>query len=137
MTTPSEARQAILQRFKTEWETLGDPSEFVFDSQSFTPGEKLPFVFLLVRNQISQQISLGSKNNRRFRRSGVIIAQVFTESGSGNKLSDTLSRNIVNIFEGVRFNGVCCEAASLREGVPDGVWYQSNVEIDFTYDEIK
>lgn len=141
MVTELVAHEAIYKRFVDEW---GTTSAFTFDNEPFTPpvpsatSSAASWVRVVIRNAASNQSTLGAVGNRRFRREGSVIIQVFVAKDSGRKTADTLARTARGIFEGVTFSDICFTDVENREtGVVDGEWYQVVVEAFFQYDEIK
>jgi hypothetical protein len=76
--------------------------------------------------------------SRKFRRLGLLIVQIFTPSSNGLSLSDNYSKLIIDAFEGKRtLNGIWFKDVRLNEVGADGNYFQSNVLVNFEYDEIK
>lgn len=137
MTTLNEAKEAIYERFVSLY--TGVPSDRItFDNEEFEAGDGTdPWVRLAVRGIIRNQDTLGRKTNRRFRALASTFVQVYTEANIGVQQSDVLAQEAGDIFEGESFSGLDFRSAIIQETGPDGKWYQSVVEIEFNYDEIK
>ena len=88
-------------------------------------------------NVDGKQESLGKIGNRRFERFGIIIANVFTPLEEGTSEGDNLARDIQNIYEGTRFNGVTINNSIVREKGVEDQWYHTIFEANFVYYEIK
>jgi hypothetical protein len=145
MTSITTARDDILTLFSTAW-NAGPPSQGIAvlydDSIGIKPksGQPLlPWVRAVVRHLSGGQASLSNFNGvSRYRRSGIFTVQVFTPYGGGLSLSDSLVSVIVNAFEGkASTNGVWFRQIRVNEIGQEGVWYQTNVLINFEYDEVK
>ncbi len=132
MTTINQAREAIYERFTTQW---ADETPVVFtNEQADTDGA---WVRLTMQNQIRRQKTLGPPGARKFDDRGIIFIQVFEPGDSGTARGDELVALAREIFEGVSFSGVKCFAAPTTEIGPDGKWFRRNVSIGFDYDETK
>lgn len=134
MTTLSEAREAIYQRFVDQWVTTTD---FGFDNEEFEEPADEPWARLTVRSLSRAQDTLGRIGNRRFRSNALVFVQVFTRSNVGMKQGDDLATQAANIFEGVSFSGLDFREAAVSEIPDSGKWNQHVVEAPFDYDEIK
>lgn len=136
MTTLNEAKEAIYQKFKDEftgvvWGRVG------LDNEEFNTPDSGDWVRLVVRSLSRKQNTLGKVGNRKFRAKALVLVQVFTEANTGVKQSDTLATEAANIFDGKSFSGLDFWSALVREVGPDKKWYQTMVEVEFDYDEIK
>lgn len=134
--TPNQAKQAILNRWNDEWAGATDTA---YDNQHYEPQGETSWVRLSVRHTIGPQDTLGQTGNRKFRRRGFIIVQVFAPLDVGTSTADTLAHNAREVFEATSFDGIDCHNATLREIGQDkhGPWWQVNVEVSFAYDETK
>lgn len=135
MATINEARKAMYDKFITDWAgtTLIDT-----DNGEFIEPESDPWVRLTVRGQEGGQTSLGKKTNRRYERQGIFFVQVFTPVNTGTSESDILAQQAMDILEGERLSADLWLGNSVnREVGAKGKWYATNVETEFTYEEIK
>lgn len=131
----NSARKLIYNRFINQW---NDETPFGFDNEEFDPPDNSPWVRLTVRNQVSNQSSLGKKSNRKFIREGSIIVQVFAPIEEGTSELDRLSELIRDMFEGERLSSdVWVNQTDIREVGPDGKFYQYNVESFINYEVVK
>lgn len=131
----NSARQLIYNWFIDRWE---NETPFSFDNEEFDPPGDSPWVRLSVRNRVSNQSSLGRKENRKFIRDGAIIVQVFAPIEKGTDELDRLSELVREIFEGERLSSdVWVNQTDIREVGPDGKYYQYNVESFINYEVIK
>ena len=136
MTTLNEAKEAIYLRFTTNF--TGVASNLIaFDNEEFEEPDTGNWVRLVVRSSARLQDTLGQAGNRRFRATASVFVQVYTEANTGVQQSDTLAKEAADIFDAVSFSGLDFQSAVIRETGPDGKWYQSVVEAEFDYDEIK
>jgi len=141
MTTLNEAREALYKRFNDLWvDGLGDPlTPFTFDNETFEPPETGSWVRVAVRHLFSSQETLGKPGNRKFRRPGSLIIQLFTATETGMESIDTLSEKVRSIFEGITLvpEAIHLGTTTIRESGTDGKWNQSTAETPFDYDETK
>lgn len=139
------ARNEILTRFKTVWDagaTSGIPV-FYDDVPGDVPqgadgsGNPSTWLRIQVRHGEGRQIGFGD-GKRRLHRLGVVTAQLFTASGTGLSTADPLVTILLNAFEGASTpGGVWFRNARVNEVGQDGGWYQTNVLVEFNYDEVK
>lgn len=136
MTGLNEAKEAVYLRFTSNF-TGVTADRIGLDNEEFDTPETGDWVRLVVRSTSRVQSTLGKLGNRRFRSKASVFVQVYTEANTGVKQSDTLAKEAADIFEGVSFSGLDFRSVVIRETGPDGKWYQSVVEAEFDYDEIK
>lgn len=135
MTTLDQAQIAINDRFIASW---GETTPFSFTNEIPADNDiTKSWVRLTSRLSVSGQRSLGQQTNRKFDRNGIIFGQVFSPINQGSSAGTALAKQIEDLFEGERFNGVVCQNSIIRDIGPDGEWYQLQVEIDFMYEEVK
>lgn len=133
--TPDEAREAIEERFIAEWATR---TPFTFEDEKYKEGGvDVSWLRLTVRHFGGGQETLGHKTQRKYLRRGLVIAQVFTPLIRGMKGGAVHAQAFRAIFEGERFSDVYGLDGRIIEIGPDGKHYQTNVEIDIFYEEIK
>ena len=136
MATLTQVRAYIYQRFVDLWDVYDVP--FTFDNEVFDGRQRdTSWVRLAVRNSASNQETLGFVGNRKFNRKGIIICQVFTPADRGLKRNDEISARVREIFEATSFNGIYTLATTVREVGTNGFEFQSNVETEFFYEQIK
>ena len=133
MTTLTEAREAVYQRFAVNYTS----TPFTFEAESFDPPDTA-WVRLSVRaNAAGGQDTLGRTGSRRFRRSGIIAAQVFTPTNQGLREGDELAQSIRALFEARSFSGLDTNDGLVRESPPEDEWIVHIVEVFFDYEEVK
>lgn len=131
---PVEAIDFIYARWTTSW---GTTSPYTFDNESYDPDESEAWVRLVVRHADSNFETLGGVGNRRVRREGSIVMQIFTPSNEGVSEAHTLTKAAADIFEGVSFNGIDVTNVVTREVGPSDAWYLIVAEAFFAYEERK
>lgn len=66
---------------------------------------------------------------------GILFVQIFTEAGNGLVANDAIAKLVENAFRGKRSeHGVVFRDIVTKEIGQDGIWFQSNVEVEFEYD---
>jgi len=86
----------------------------------------------------SQATLSNQDNKRRWRRTGILMIQLFTPIGTGLSLSDKYSKIIVDALDGSSTDS-CAWVRNVRvnELGREGTWCQTNIIADFEYDEVK
>ncbi len=147
MTTLNQAREAIYDRFNTEWPGATSSTPFCFDNEEFDPpkgsdGRGAAWARCSVRQLDRGQTTLGRAGNRKFTSIALAQIEVFVPPKSGRYVADALLEAGKNLFEGrtpptgttIRFFDVVVSEVGLIE---DGRWDLSTVEARFDYEETK
>jgi hypothetical protein len=144
--TPEQARDAILDLFKTAWDTGSAPLNggvavpvvwTNIDPGAHQPKDS-PWARITVRHSGGGQSTLAEPLDQRNELSGTVFVQIFTPVGiRGQTLADRLGKIALETFEGATAGAVWFRRVQLREVGPDGPWYQINVSADFAYDQVK
>ena len=140
--TRNEAIDEICAIFKAAWDATGYGERVKYDNiskKSLPPDGEIPWARVTLRHATSAQASLaGEVGTRRFRRTGVLTVQVFEPIGSGLSGTTDLPKIVQESYEGVvSTGGVWFRNVRINEVGPDGDFFQTNVVIDFEYDEIR
>ena len=91
-----------------------------------------------IRHVAGRQQTLGGIGNRAFERNGVIFLQSVTRVGNGLQESYQLAKVMADGFEGKSSpNGVWFRNIRINEAGKDGAFTQTNVTIEFQYNEVK
>jgi len=97
----------------------------------------LPWARVTILHGDREQVTLGATGTRVFRRSGMVIVQIFTPLRKGMVLSDHLSTVLEDAFDGVQTaNGIWFRDVKTNEIGPEK-WQQVNVIMEFQYDSLK
>ncbi len=136
--TLAQARDEIFTMLKAGWDATGNtmsypnlPFEIPIDE---TPWGRT----MLSLTPFSKQTLSSINGVKRYTRYGILTVQLFTVSGTGLSSADNYAKIIQDTFEGKSSpNGVWFKNARSNDIGPDGVWYQTNILIDFEFDEIK
>lgn len=140
-TTQGQARDEILAKFHETWdadETSATVPVLYWDRAQDLP-DSGPWCRVTVRHFTGGQATLSNgAGNRRFRYTGTVFVQVYTEHADGMVLADDLADVARRAFEGeVTSPGrVIFRSVRLNEVGHDGQWFQTNVLADFEYDII-
>ncbi|HBG77504.1 MAG TPA: hypothetical protein DDW84_01460 [Phycisphaerales bacterium] len=134
--THETVANTIRGRFKT---LIADTNSLStqYDNQDFTkPADGSMWCRLTIKEGDSEQVSIGSTGSRTERTSGIVIAQVFTPIGIGDKAGIVMADKIKVAFRRITVNGVRFLTPSIKRiGRVDSEW-QINVVCPFKFDEI-
>lgn len=132
--------QTIRERFVAQWAALHPTVPYTFDNQgqddSF-PTRDTAWVRVVILDGEAEQVEMG--NTRRWRRTGLVVVQIFVPSGEGTGEAAQLCDSVRDIYEGRTINGVIFRATS-RNRVGrgrDAVWVQWNASTPFQADELR
>lgn len=143
------ARDEMLGRLKEVVDAIAGPPgplQLVFDdARADPPGTETPpsrvgsWARARVQHTTGRQASLaGASGTKRWERGGFLIVQLFTPALDGQNLADSLGSIILGAFEGYSSpSGVWFRNPRMNEVGKDGAWYQTNLFVDFQYDEVK
>lgn len=139
MTTVDEAREAIQQRWLSQW---GAATLTAFENESQPTLDGLAagtsaWVYVIVRHTGGGQETLGPTDHRKFERRGSVVAEIRTPLDRGMKRGADLAHAARAIFEGTSFSGIDFTNGQVQEQGPDGKWYRHTASITFNYHETK
>lgn len=137
MTTLQAANEAMAQLFVDTWTPTGYP--FTLENESFNVPDAGPWARLTSRVTARTQETLGRAGNRRFQTLGSLFVQIFDDVDRGTRRSKQLAQTVIEGFEGVSLTGTTVRFYDVipREIGPEGRWFQTNVEINFEFDETR
>jgi hypothetical protein len=135
--TKAQARDEILSVLNEAWDATDYP--MLFEDLPAVLPKNGPWARTSVRHVDGEQATLsGGLGLQKFKRSGFITVQIFSPSGDGLSLSDSLIKIVMDAFEGkATSGGVWFRNVRSTEVGPDGNFFQVNVTIDFEYTELK
>lgn len=93
-----------------------------------------------IRHAAGGMASLTSETGkRRYRRTGTIVIQIFSPAGEGRTRNRVIAPVARDAYEAAQSTtlGIEYRNARIEDLGEDGTWYQSNVLVDFEYDEVK
>ncbi len=136
--TFDQANSDILTIFKTAWDATGHLALYE-NVKGARPTAQKPWARLTIRHGPPGPTSLsGGTGKHRFERNGLLTAQIFIPNGQGLSEGYVLCKIVADAFEGVATPlQVWFRNIRVNEVGPAGEWFQFNVLVDFTYDEIK
>lgn len=141
--TVQEAVDDILTIFKIAWDTTGHAVDYEnvtpADGVVFPPTTADPWARVVIRHGPAVQSSLsGAFTTQRYTRVGVFIVQIFVTVGQGLSDGRSLAKIVTDAYEGVASpRQVWFRNVRANEIGSDGDWFQINVLVDFTYDEVR
>jgi hypothetical protein len=139
----AEARDLMVDVFKVAWDAGVESAGVLViypDSGTERPKTTVPYVVLTVEHNDGGRATIGGKTSgRRFRRFGIITAQIFTPFGGGLTLSDALTTIVLDAYETADpiNDKITYEGIHPQEVGQSGAWHQMNVLVSFSYDEVK
>lgn len=134
MTTLAQAREAVYQRFVTQW---ANRTPFTFENEAYTPPTRTAYIHVSMVNLGPSDSTLGPDGGRKFGRQAVIVGTVRSPTDTGRAVSDGHAKAFLDIFEGRRFGGVAGNQGSIQEQPPAGAWLPTLVLIPCFYEETK
>lgn len=133
-----QASDEILAVFQAAWGPLGHTA--LYDSVAGAqPPATEPWARVSVRHSTGEQATLsGGLGTRRYSRDGTLFVQIFAPVGNGLSVAYDLAKVVADAYEGTATPaGVWFRDVRLNEIGPDDQWFNVNVLVDFTYDEVK
>ena len=91
------ATEAIYQHFVTQWASA---TPIVFGNEAASE-PAAPFVRVSMRENTSEQLTIGTTGNRIFERHASVYVQIFAPADAGEGPLLTLMQAARNVFEGV------------------------------------
>lgn len=107
-----------------------------YDNAPFTiPTDGSTWIRLTVLSGQSNRLNINA-SQKKYRHIGVVVAQIFTKPGSGDKEARQVAEVVAAIFRSTQVGGCLFkEPAATPVGTNDG-WYQFNVSIPFDRDDV-
>lgn len=125
--------------FQTAWDagvaTTGNP--LLYEDISGDKPTSGKWAKIAIHHAAGMQAALGTT---RFRRHGMVIIEMFAPSGQGHYSSgmDDMIDVAMGAFEGKSTTGgVWFRDVTPREIGPEGPWFQTNIELEFIYDQVR
>lgn len=106
------------------------------DSRPTPKDTNLPHVVFTVLDGQTQQRSLGCPSATRIRTPGVGVASIFVPVGIGDAGARRVADLILPQFRLVTADGVSYKVPYFTPVGRTGAWWQGNVNLPFTYDEL-
>lgn len=138
--TVEQARDEIFALLKAARDTVSPGLTLIYDDMKApNPTDAAPWARASVRHTGGGEISIsGGNGKRRYNRLGTVYVNLFCQPGDGLRKLDPLVKMALDAYEGKSTpGGVWFTKAQVRElGIVQG-YYQINVLVNFSYDEIK
>lgn len=133
-TTIDTVRKAIEERIFEEFSLEPPTYEVAFQNVPFVPPEGSPWLSVAISfSETTYATLLGAKPGRDLC-NGVIVASVFTPSGTGAGLSNTLAQRLKSLFNRQTVDGIIFRGASGPTVVEDGQpssFFQAQITVPF------
>ena len=149
MATLVTATDDILSKFKVAWETPGADSDLGggnYVSVYWPNTDKDAPTDVSIEWVKIHPLDLGKGSHSgigsgtgRYTRVGFIIFQIFTEKGQGPYRANELAQIILDAYDGERTdNGVIfLDTEVVNVGVEEGGWFQTNITVQYEFDQFK
>jgi hypothetical protein len=135
--TPSEAQDEILAIFKTAWDDTGYTAIYG-DLPGTVPDAQEPWARVTFIHTIGGQSSLASADRKRiYTNQGTLTIQVFAPIGDGNSKGMDLAHTVLVAYCKAHGGQAWFRNQQIRDAKPSGAFTQTNVLIDFSYDELR
>lgn len=136
--TYTQAIDGVLTKFRTAWLATGYDA-FYDDTPQDRGTDEDPWARATVQHVDGFMSSLKSPTGQaRYERKGILTVQIFTESGSGLQAAYDLAKVVSDAFEGQSVaGGLWFRDVRVREIGRDGAFRQTNVIVEFDYEEEK
>lgn len=146
--TITEAVDSVNAFILAGWTLKGTPAELYWfetpkhalpgDNGSVDNQQVNPLMVVDTEIVTTNQKSLGTKNNRRFRRVGITTLRIMTPRKQGRQKEDELVNIAFDLLEGeCTPEGVDFIAMTPGLGFDVGAWRVKQINVEFDYDEIK
>jgi hypothetical protein len=136
--THNEARELILTTFRAGWNDT--TYSVAYDNMVFDPpiGTTM-WARVMIEFFQGKQASIGSTNNRLFRRLGMVTIHVCTPMGDATYNNDINCQTVLNLFEGKNVSGLRFEESTIETIGEDeaGKWYVQAVKTYFRFEQVK
>jgi hypothetical protein len=136
------AVNSILTRLKTAWDAQGGviPDMQYYNSHDDAPSGAVSWARAQIVHVDSREATLANDvGNRRFRRVGQLIVEIYTPAGAGLTEPYDRAKVVQDAFEGVRTgsDGIRYSQVRINEVGIQQSWFMLNVLAEFEYDELK
>lgn len=126
----------IRTRFNTEFAAVRPTVPIHWPNEVKTPPSGTPWVRLTIVEGESGLIAMGGANSNLYRNPGLVVVQIFVPISTLDNLGLQIADDVATIFRSQFVSGVRFRTPSTSPIGPDGPWYQRNVTVPFTADQI-
>lgn len=135
--TPEQAVDAILDIFKAAWDPTGFPAYYT-DKGGEKPTSETVWSRATIRHATGNQSSLaGEVGTRRFTDTGALIVQVFAPVGDGSTECYRAATLVRDAYRDAKHPNVWFREQRIQEVGGDGAFFQINVLVTFSYDNVR
>lgn len=127
------ACKAVAKTIRTHFADHFDRAPIAWPNVDFEPQPREAWVRLTILDSAGRQVATAPP---RFRRSGVVVVQVFVPDGTGDAAAREIADEVARVFQGSTIDGVRFGASSIEHVGPDGGWFQLNVQQVFEYEVV-
>lgn len=137
--TIEEARDQMNGLLKAKLDTDQADLVCLWDDKDAKPPEPpTPWARVKILHSTGGSKSLGNvRGKQRYTRGGFVVVQLFTVGGKGLVSHDQIVAKILGAYEGkTTAGGLVFRNGRFQEVGRDGPWHQTNLFVDFEYDQI-
>lgn len=138
----AQARDEVMALLRTAWlansTSCGLP--LLFWDKDQKPPSAGGWARATMQHISGRAATLGNAEGvRRYRHTGTVTVQLFTPTGDGLVLADTLAQIVMEAFAGKSTSpgDVVLRDVRTREVGQTGIWFQTNALASFEYDEVR
>lgn len=140
--TVENAVDEMYSLIKSTWDVNTPNCALIYDdAKAAFPNNQQPWARVTVRHNGGGEIAIRRGNGEgRYNRTGTLYVNLFCQPGDGRRLLDPLVKLVLDTYEGkTTASGIWFTKARVTElgTAPDPAYYQINVLVNFSYDEIK
>ena len=118
------------------WDISEVPVQFL--NEDFDKPNNSPWMTFIVKPNETLGQTIGPKGDRKFKRMGVILFQVFIPLYSSSYVGMNLCERVIGLFEGERIGGVVwCYKSNYSPTGTSGDFYQFNGSVYYRFEETK
>jgi hypothetical protein len=123
--------QLVEERLEAEW---AGQTPIAWDNMEYIPKRGEDFIRLAITQTLSELTTAAEYGSGNYREHGLITVQVFTQKNKGARDNIKLSDQVANIFRGYTEERLFIHETRITRIGQREEWYQSNVLIDYYYD---
>ena len=126
-----KVHQLVEERLETEWAAR---TPIAWDNKEYIPQRGTDFLRIVLTQTLSQLTTAAEYGKGNYREYGLITIQVFTQKNKGARGNVGLSDAVADIFRGWSIDRLFIHESRIDRVGQTEEWYQSNVLIDYYYD---
>lgn len=126
----AKVHQLVEERLAAEW--LSTP--IVWDNKEYIPKRGEEFIRIVLTQTLSTLTTAAEYGKGNYRENGLITIQVFTQKNKGARGNVVMADELASIFRGFSIDRLFIQETRIDRVGQAEEWYQSNVLIDYYYD---